>query len=423
MAIKNFTGGNYNRTYEDKISGSKHQVFVCVPYIHKAGDYGSSDSYRAGIRLDTRGYDYMYFSVGNVKWRFFTIETNTALADVRSTLAAASISRGSLVSLRATTGTLTGKYQPRECKYWGSKSTEEGGTQIVLERTMGRFPDPEFRSDWSWWTVSYSTSNASKLTQANGTAFGTDIVLNRTASGNLYTTDVGGHSCLTNSTAAHNWTLGQVNAFGRARKGGDFIRVDCSIPYRQIWNMGGDGDEAGITGADDTHGMYHWENTDRANRYPFDDYLHNSTEVRLNDYSDGLSSTYTGTSANNIRGMFDDDWGARGGKFYPIALATTNDGRGAYNTGAGTLLGYMEDLPDGLWIHGSPAATSATRKTATTGWTNNGGYTSADTLALPAEDTNADSDTTDTGEAATTVVTGHDHMVEFDLWVTLHKRS
>ena len=83
----------------------------------------------------------------------------------------------------------------------------------------------------------------------------------------------------------------------------------------------------------------------------------------------------------------------------------------------------MTDLPDALALVSFPQGTSNTLKTATTGWSTNGGYTSADTLALPAEDTNADGDTTDTGEAATTVVTGHNHLVEFDVWVTMHKRS
>lgn len=428
MAQRNFTGGGYARTFVDEAAGTKHIAHFSVPYIHAAGNYGSGDSYRAGVILDTRGYDYMYFKAHNIKWRYITAETNTALADVRSTLTAAGVTRGSIIRLANTTGSNIGAGEsrgPREVKYWGSKSTEAGGTQIILERAWGRYPDPEFRADWSWWANYYGTSQAAKLQQSDGTAFGTDIVLNRNCSGNLFTNDVSGNDCINNGTAAHNWTLAQMNAFGRCSNKAGIISIEAYVPYYQGWrNKGGVADSSGIGQDDTSWGMEPYWSSDLAGSYANDSYLHNPSRpdgaAKLSKET-SLANVYTGTAKSSLKSLY-QGWEKTGDYYSLFANLTQNPG--PYNTAGGTWMGKVRDLPDALWITPVPYNTSQDRKTATTGWTNNGGYTSSNALAVEAEDTNADGDTADTGEAASTVVNrGHDHLAEFDLHVSLHKYS
>ena len=245
----------------------------------------------------------------------------------------------------------------------------------------------------------------------------------------MYTNDVAGNSVISNASAAHNWTAAQKKAFGRGGHVTGWHRIGCGMPYRpNTWVHGdADGDAAGLAGADATFGSVDWTSSQAAAGWSFDGYDHKQDgTMPLN--SEGLqehtSAIYTGASNNYFDHMYSRD--AEGSpKYYPIywEMDQTHGPMLQANSTGG--MGYLDDLPDSVWIfnHIGKGQGSA-RTVATAGWSSNGSYLNANTWTVEEEDTNADSDVLDTGEAASTVVNqGGDHLCEYDMYISLHKRG
>jgi hypothetical protein len=234
---------------------------------------------------------------------------------------------------------------------------------------------------------------------------------------------VAGNSTLTNATAAHNWTYKQCVAHGRGNSVSAYITLKPYLPYYQGWALGGDGDEDGIAGVDDTHGMPDWTYADAANSYDYDTYTHtnngdNPQLLSTGAQADGTAlPIYTGTSALDLQRMYETVAGA--GLHIPLKTFMTQSAPGPWSTSGGTTMGFLDYLPNAIWLAFTPYSTSTIFTTAASGWSTNGGFLSKTVV----ENVTALADPGSGGDYAAYTQTGANHMCEADVHISMFKRG